>query len=111
MTAYPDVVANGNGQSIDVEQASVGLHAMPCGIEPHVGTNEAVVADTYLGNVEHRTIVIGMEVVAHMNVLPEVAMEVVGHERIAADGTEQLPQDYLLLCLVGQGKALSIITG
>ena len=48
-------------------------------------------------HIEHRTIIVGVEIVAHINVLAEIAVEVVAHKGTDAHMAKQLFHYFLLL--------------
>ena len=82
---------------------------MPSCVDTHIRPNQAVVANTDFSNIEHRTIIVGMEIVAHVDVLSEVAVEVVTHKGIAAHGTEQIFHDFLFLRKISQSQAVQLL--
>ena len=100
MTSYPNIVTNRNRQSIDIKHATFRFQTMPCCVDAHIRTDQAVIAYADLCQVEHRAVVVSMEIFAHMDVFAKVTMEVVANKGITANRSEQFPYDFLFLCLL-----------
>ena len=68
-SVYPDIVAYGDrfcyAQSLF---APCRVHRMCNGIQSHIGTEPCVVADSYRCHVEYGDIIVGQEVIPHMDV-------------------------------------------
>ena len=84
MSANPDIITNRNGHPVAIECPSLWFQPMPGSVYSNVGAYQAVMAYANLCHVEHSAVIIGMEIVAHVNVLTEVAVEVVTHKGITA---------------------------
>jgi len=102
MTTNPNIIANSNWNSIAIKRSTFGLETMTSCINSHIRPNQTVIADVYFCNVEHRTIIISMEIVAHMDILTKVAMEIITNERITTRGSEQFLDNFLLLDMIDQ---------
>ena len=88
MATNPNIIANSNWNSIAIKRSTFGLETMTSCINSHIRPNQTVIADVYFCNVEHRTIIISMEIVANMDILTKVAMEIITNERITTRGSE-----------------------
>lgn len=75
-------------------------------VKPHIRPNQTVIADVYFCNVEHRTIIISMEIVADMDILTKVAMEIITNERITTRRSEQFLDNFLLLDMTDQRQTV-----
>ena len=82
MATNPNIIANSNWNSIAIMRSTFGLETMTSCIKSHIRPNQTVIADVYFCNVEHRTIIISMEIVADMDILAKVTMEIITNERI-----------------------------
>ena len=71
--------------------------------------NQAIVSNADFCKVEHRAVVVCMEIFTHMDILAEVTMEVVTHKRIDANGAEQLIDDFLFLWLISQSQPIQLL--
>ena len=85
MATNPNIIANSNWNSIAIKRSTFGLETMTSCINSHIRPNQTVIADVYFCNVEHRTIIISMEIVAYMDILTKVAMEIVTNKWIIAN--------------------------
>ncbi len=83
-------------------RSTFGLETMTSCIESHIRPNQTVIADVYFCNVEHRTIIISMEIVANMDILTKVAMEIITNERITTRRSEQFLDNFFLLEMIDQ---------
>ena len=81
---------------------------MACGVDAHVGTDEAVVSDGYLRLVEHGEIEVGKESLAHPYVFAEVAMERLVDKRVLVGLSQNLPDHLVALSVMG-GSYLVIL--
>ena len=88
MASNPNIVTNRNRQSIDIEHATFRFQTMPSCVDAHIRTYQAVIAYTDFCQVEHRAVVVSMKIIAHMNSLPKVTVEVVAYKGIAANRAE-----------------------
>ena len=102
MTTNPNIIANSNWNSIAIKRSTFGLETMTSCINSHIRPNQTVIADVYFCNVEHRTIIISMEIVANMDILTKVAMEIITNERITTRRSEQFLDNFLLLDMIDQ---------
>ena len=99
MTSYPHIITDGNRQSIHVKYPVLRLKPMPGSIDSDIRPNQTVVAYADFCQVEHCTIVVGMKIVAHMNIQPEITMEIVINCWIAANRTKQFSKNFLLFAI------------
>ncbi len=106
MTTNPNIIANSNWNSIAIKRSTFGLEAMTSCINSHIRPNQTVIADVYFCNVEHRTIIISMEIVANMDILTKVAMEIITNERITTRRSEQFLDNFLLLDMIDQRQTV-----
>ena len=106
MSTYPHIITNSDGYSITVEHTTFGVKTMPCRIDADIRTNETIVTDVYFCNVEHRTIIISMEIVADMDILAKVTMEIITNERITTRRSEQFLDNFLLLDIIDQSQTI-----
>ena len=67
-------VSVSNWNSIAIKRSTFGLETMTSCINSHIRPNQTVIADVYFCNVEHRTIIISMEIVADMDILAKVRL-------------------------------------
>lgn len=102
MATNPNIIANSNWNSIAIKRSTFGLETMTSCINSHIRPNQTVIADVYFCNVEHRTIIISMEIVANMDILTKVAMEIITNERITTRRSEQFLDNFLLLDMIDQ---------
>ena len=102
MATNPNIIANSNWNSIAIKCSIFGLETMTSCINSHIRPNQTVIADVYFCNVEHRTIIISMEIVANMDILTKVAMEIITNERITTRRSEQFLDNFLLLDMIDQ---------
>ena len=102
MATNPNIIANSNWNSIAIMRSTFGLETMTSCIESHIRPNQTVIADVYFCNVEHRTIIISMEIVANMDILTKVAMEIITNERITTRRSEQFLDNFFLLEMIDQ---------
>ena len=102
MTTNPNIIANSNWNSITIKRSTFGLETMTSCINSHIRPNQTVIADVYFCNIEHRTIIISMEIVANMDILTKVAMEIITNERITTRRTEQFLDNSFLLDMINQ---------
>ena len=102
MTTNPNIIANSNWNSIAIKRSTFGLETMTSCINSHIRPNQTVIADVYFCNIEHRTIIISMEIVANMDILTKVAMEIITNERITTRRTEQFLDNSFLLDMINQ---------
>ena len=102
MATNPNIIANSNWNSIAIKRSTFGLETMTSCINSHIRPNQTVIADVYFCNVEHRTIIISMEIVANMDILTKVAMEIITNERITTRRSEQFLDNFFLLEMIDQ---------
>ena len=102
MATNPNIIANSNWNSIVIKRSTFGLETMTSCINSHIRPNQTVIADVYFCNVEHRTIIISMEIVANMDILTKVAMEIITNERITTRRSEQFLDNFFLLEMIDQ---------
>ena len=94
----PDVVVNGHGERLhDPLVALLREQGVAHGVDPHVGADVNVVADRHGCLVEDRQVEVSHEVVAHGDLLPEVAVERAVERDVAADAAEEPADDRLAL--------------
>ena len=106
MATNPNIIANSNWNSIAIKRSTFGLETMTSCINSHIRPNQAVIADVYFCNVEHRTIIISMEIVADMDILAKVTMEIITNERITTRRSEQFLDNFLLLDMIDQRQTV-----
>ena len=106
MATNPNIIANSNWNSIAIKRSTFGLETMTSCINSHIRPNQTVIADVYFCNVEHRTIIISMEIVANMDILTKVAMEIITNERITTRRSEQFLDNFLLLDIIDQSQTI-----
>lgn len=106
MATNPNIIANSNWNSIAIKRSTFGLETMTSCINSHIRPNQTVIADVYFCNVEHRTIIISMEIVANMDILTKVAMEIITNERITTRRSEQFLDNFLLLDMIDQRQTV-----
>ena len=106
MATNPNIIANSNWNSIAIKRSTFGLETMTSCIKSHIRPNQTVIADVYFCNVEHRTIIISMEIVANMDILTKVAMEIITNERITTRRSEQFLDNFLLLDMIDQRQTV-----
>ena len=106
MATNPNIIANSNWNSIAIKRSTFGLETMISCINSHIRPNQTVIADVYFCNVEHRTIIISMEIVANMDILTKVAMEIITNERITTRRSEQFLDNSLLLDMIDQRQTV-----
>ena len=106
MATNPNIIANSNWNSIAIMRSTFGLETMTSCIKSHIRPNQTVIADVYFCNVEHRTIIISMEIVADMDILAKVAMEIITNERITTRRSEQFLDNFLLLDIIDQSQTI-----
>ena len=102
MATNPNIIANSNWNSIAIKRSTFGLETMTSCINSHIRPNQTVIADVYFCNIEHRTIIISMEIVANMDILTKVAMEIITNESITTRRTEQFLDNFFLLDMIDQ---------
>ena len=69
-------------------------------IDTNIWANQAVIAYADFCKVEHRAVVVSMKIIAHMNSLPKVTVEVVAYKGIATNRAKEFLDDFLFLCLI-----------
>ena len=106
MATNPNIIANSNWNSIAIKRSTFGLETMTSCINSHIRPNQTVIADVYFCNVEHRTIIISMEIVANMDILTKVAMEIITNEMITTRRSEQFLDNFLLLDMIDQRQTV-----
>ena len=106
MATNPNIIVNSNWNSIAIKRSTFGLETMTSCINSHIRPNQTVIADVYFCNVEHRTIIISMEIVANMDILTKVAMEIITNERITTRRSEQFLDNFLLLDMIDQRQTV-----
>ena len=106
MATNPNIIANSNWNSIAIMRSTLGLETMTSCIKSHIRPNQTVIADVYFCNVEHRTIIISMEIVADMDILAKVTMEIITNERITTRRSEQFLDNFLLLDMIDQRQTV-----
>ena len=99
-------VSVSNWNSIAIKRSTFGLETMTSCINSHIRPNQTVIADVYFCNVEHRTIIISMEIVADMDILAKVTMEIITNERITTRRSEQFLDNFLLLDMIDQRQTV-----
>ncbi len=84
MAANPYIVSNRNRYSIAVKNSSFGFKPMSSCVDANIRTYQTIVTDMNFCHIKHRAIVVGMEIVAYMDVLSKVAVKIVTYEGIDA---------------------------
>lgn len=77
MSTYPHIITNSDGYSVTIEHTTFGVKTMPCRIDADIRTNKTIVTDVDFCHIEHRTVIVGMKVVAHVDIHAKVTMEIV----------------------------------
>ena len=73
-------------------------------VYPYIWANQTIMPNMNFNKVEHRTVIIHMEVITNMYVLPKITMEIITNKRISTYGTEQFPNDFLFSFVFSQGQ-------
>lgn len=109
MAADPDVVVDLDRQRLhDPGVALLRQQGVVHGVDPHVGADVDVVADPHGRLVEDRQVEVPHEMVAHGDLLPEVAVERAVERDVAPDAAEEAADDRLTLLAVRRGNERSL---
>ena len=106
MATNPNIIANSNWNSIAIKRSTFGLETMTSCINSHIRPNQTVIADVYFCNVEHRTIIISMEIVTYMDVLTKVTMKIIADKGTDTHIAKQLFHDILFLGKFSQSETV-----
>ncbi len=78
-------------------------------IDAHIRSDQTVMTNTDFSHVEHRAIVVGMEMISYMNVLTKVAVKIVADEGIAPHIAKQFFHNILFLGKISQSETVQLL--